>query len=178
MDFNLLISCPRGKEPKAKSEAAYFISNLGDEGVAILKTRFSGLLTGKTSLDPFLVVKKAREDALNNPWDFRYVTKMVPISKVCNSDTNTIGLAIVDLLPNLKSCNSFRITVIKRGSNLDSKNLIDSLASLLSIPVNLKNPSCVILVEVLGEYTGISIIAEPIFSIQRSVNASESLVKI
>ena len=64
-EFNLLVACPRDRERAAISEIRYFIGDLlEDSELKVSKTHISGLLTCKTSLDPFEVVHKLREFAL------------------------------------------------------------------------------------------------------------------
>ncbi|MGC8601114.1 MAG: hypothetical protein ACP5LS_01630 [Thermoprotei archaeon] len=178
MPFNLLASCPRGKEPMAKSELAYFLAELGDGNPTISRTKFSGLLEVSTSLDPFEVVSKAKEEALSNPWNFRYVTKLVPIAKVVRSDLNEIVSAVKEIANGLSNCESFRVTLVKRGTSLNGDEIVHQVASMFSLRVSLENPSCVILIEVVGEFTGIAILRKPVFSLQRIINGSENITKI
>jgi len=178
MSFNLLISCPRGKESMARSELAYFLSDLGDSGPRIYKTKFSGLLEASTSLDPFIVIDKAREEALENPWNFRYVTKIIPIEKVVHTSLDEIVKAVKEMENELSNCESFRVTVVRRGSSLEGDEIIDGLASLFSKRVSLENPSCVLLIEVVGELTGIAILRKPVFSLQRTINGTERITKV
>ncbi|HEV51384.1 MAG TPA: RNA methyltransferase [Thermoprotei archaeon] len=178
MSFNLLVSCPRGKESMARSELAYFLSDLGDNAPRISKTRFSGLLEAFTSLDPFIVVERAKEEALENPWNFRYVTKIVPIEKVVSTNLDEITKAARELENELSKCESFRVTVVKRDSSLEGNRVVSEVASLSSQRVDLKNPSCVFLIEVVGEVTGIAILKKSVFSLQRTINGVERITKI
>ncbi|WP_449461788.1 THUMP domain-containing protein [Tardisphaera miroshnichenkoae] len=178
MSFNLLVSCPRGKESMARSELTYFLLDLGDNASRIYKTRFSGLLEASTSLDPFTVVDRARQEALENPWNFRYITKMVPIEKVVSTNLNDITRAARELENELSQCDSFRVTVVRRGSILEGEKIISEVASLFSQSVNLESPSCVLLIEVVGELTGVTVLRKPVFSLQRTVNGMERLTKV
>ncbi len=178
MSFNLLISCPRGKESMARSELAYFLSDLGDSAPRISKTKFSGLLEASTSLDPLMVIERAREEALENPWNFRYITKMVPIEKVVSTNLKEIAKAAKELENELSKCESFRVTVAKRGSSLEGDRIISEVASLFPQRVDLENPSCVLLIEVVGELTGITVLKKPVFSLQRTINGMERITKI
>lgn len=177
-EFNLLVSCPRGKEAMAKAEASAFLSDLGDTSPAIWRTRFSGLLYGRTSLDPFDVVRKARQEALENPWEFRYVTKLVPVGSTCKASTQDLVATAARLRDQISRCRTFRITLSKRGCDLTADQVISSIAPLFSTKVDLENPECVLLIEVIGQEAGISVITEPVFSLQRCVNGNEKLIKI
>ncbi|MHA2022091.1 MAG: hypothetical protein ACTSWQ_00340, partial [Candidatus Thorarchaeota archaeon] len=79
-EFNLLVACPRDRERAAKSEIQYFIGDLiGDPELKVSNTHISGLLTCRTSLNPFEVVQKLREFALENPYQFRFAIRFTPI---------------------------------------------------------------------------------------------------
>jgi tRNA acetyltransferase TAN1 len=63
---------------------------------------------------------------------------------------------------------SFRITVDKRRSNLRSREIVEEVARRIDRKVNLEEPDKIILVEILGDITGISVIPpEAILSIER-----------
>ncbi len=71
---------------------------------------------------------------------------------------DTIIQAAIDL--NIKMGNdTFRITVEKRHNSLGSMQIVKVIAAdQISNKVEMENPSWVILVQVLGELTGISIL--------------------
>jgi len=64
---------------------------------------------------------------------------------------------------------SYRITVEKRNSNVSSKEIITEVANLFSNKVSLDKPDWIILIEVLGNKTGISILKnDTVFSLDKS----------
>ena len=74
---------------------------------------------------------------------------------------------------NLKSIiqenDSYRITVEKRNSNLPSSQIINEIAKIIPNKVSLDEPDWVILVEIFGEKTCISILKnDSIFSLEKS----------
>ena len=60
----------------------------------------------------------------------------------------------------IKSNQSFRITIEKRNSIISSKELISTIAKNFQNKVSLKNPDWIILIEIIGEKTGVSVIKE------------------
>jgi len=48
--------------------------------------------------------------------------------------------------------------VNKRATNLSSKEIIEEVAKLVDRKVDLENPDKIIQIEIIGDYTGISII--------------------
>ena len=58
-----------------------------------------------------------------------------------------------------------KILVEKRHTKLTKKDIIDSVGPHLNYPVNLTNPTWILLVEIIGKYSGISVIrADMMFS--------------
>ena len=53
---------------------------------------------------------------------------------------------------------SYRITIEKRNSQIKSKDIISQVAGLISNKVSLENPDWEIIIQVLGNLTGISIL--------------------
>lgn len=167
-DFNLLISTSRGNERNACSEAWYLLREVGDPNAKVETTGIIGLLVSKTVLDPIKAVKNLRSVLVERPWEFRYVLKMVPIYAVTESKFAKIQDNALKLGKYIVEGESYRITVEKRHTKLSSRELIESIAPKLDRKVSLKNPDKILLIEVIGKLTGLSII-EPndILSIER-----------
>ena len=53
---------------------------------------------------------------------------------------------------------SFRVTVEKRFTSIHSRDFIETVATEVKNKVELENPDKVLLIEVLGGYTGLSLI--------------------
>jgi len=53
---------------------------------------------------------------------------------------------------------SFRVTLEKRRTRLRSLEVIEPVAEVIDNPVNLRDPDWVVLVEILGNETGVSVI--------------------
>ncbi len=160
-EFNLLVACPRERERAAKSEIQYFIGDLiEDPELKVSKTHISGLLTCKTSLDPFEVVQKLREFALENPYQFRFAIRFTPIEQCVESNLESIKDATRNLLEKIGEDESFRVTVRRRHTDLENMEVVVAVASVIQRNVNLDNPDKIVLVEIVGEVTGISILED------------------
>lgn len=157
-DFNLLVSTPRGNEREACSEIQYLLGELGDRVAKIDRTPVIGLVVAKTELDPFEVVQRLRAMLRESPEDFRYVLKITPIEKVVSTVLNEIKKVASELSIRIRQDEKFRVTVEKRHSELSMVDIIDAVASGVNRPVDLENPDKIILIEVLGRLTGISVI--------------------
>ncbi|MFW9844747.1 MAG: hypothetical protein ACFFEV_09235, partial [Candidatus Thorarchaeota archaeon] len=69
-----------------------------DSELKVSKTHVSGLLTCKTSLDPFDVIQKLREFAIENPYQFRFAIRFTPIEICVESEIKVIKEATRSLL--------------------------------------------------------------------------------
>ena len=172
-EFNLLVSTSRLNEKKACSELWYLLREVGDNAAVIEPTTISGLIRAKTKLDPIEGIQKLRMILLEKPWEFRYVLKINPIQTLVTTDLETITCKAVDLAKlYMKDAESFRITVEKRGTQLHSKDIIDSIAPSIHNKVDLVNPDKIILIEIIGLITGISVISpDSILSVEKEKRA-------
>src|SRR5712692_3614415 len=167
-DFNLLLAAPRDREDQACSEAWHFLKEAGDDGGEAEFTGITGLVTGKTSLDPFRVIARWREFALEKPWDFRVLLKATPIELVVPSETEKIVEAAEKLSAKIAEKETFRITVHNRASSLHSAELIPQVGSRIPRTVDLEGFQKMLNIEILGDLTGLSVLApDDILSISK-----------
>jgi len=160
-EFNLLVACPRERERAAKSEILYFIGDLiGDPELKVSNTHISGLLTCKTSLDPFEVVQKLREFALENPYQFRFAIRFTPIEVCVESNIELIQEAARNLLHKIEEDESFRVTVRRRHTDLENMDVVVAVASEIKRKVNLDKPDKIVLVEIVSDTTGVSVLED------------------
>ncbi|MGY5860190.1 MAG: THUMP domain-containing protein [Candidatus Thorarchaeota archaeon] len=160
-EFNLLVACPRDRERAAKSEIQYFIGDLlEDSELKVSKTHISGLLTCRTTLDPFEVVQKLREFALENPYQFRFAIRFTPIELCVESNIEKIQEATRSLLHKIDEDESFRVTVRRRHTDLENMDVVEAVASEIKRKVNLDNPDKIVLVEIVSDTTGISVLED------------------
>lgn len=158
-DFDLLITTLRGYERQLCSEMKYLlIDELGDPEALINTTEIRGLIVAKVSLDPFEVIKRFRAIIHEYPYKFRYALRIIPIQRVIVTDLDTVRQVSIELSKSIPQKNTFRITVEKRLTSLHSKELIEAAAAEIKRTVNLSNPDNILLIEVLGNLTGISLI--------------------
>lgn len=157
-DFNLLVSTSKGNENNACSEIWFLLGELGDREALVDKTEVAGLVVAKTKLDPFKVIEGLRAILRERPWEFRYVLKVIPIEVVVRTRIDEIKRAAASLHHKIQENETFRVTVEKRHSEISSKEIIEAAVENLNRKVDLNNPDKIILIEVLGRLTGISVI--------------------
>jgi len=157
-DFNLLVTTSRGNEEDLCSEIWYLLREMGDEAVQVEKTGVTGLITAMTALSPFEAIEKLRDVLGKRPWEFRYTLRVVPVERVVRTDLGEIRRAATKLASKIGEDETFRVTVEKRFTALSSQEIIEATASKVERKVDLKSPDKIILVEVVGRLTGISVI--------------------
>jgi len=166
--LNLIITCGRHFEDESAEEISMILNDLGDKSPVVDISNLSGILTALTSLDPFFVVRKIQEKILDEPWSVRYCLRIIPIQEVVVTEKENIVRAVLNHAEAIKSQNTYRITIEKRHSTISTKEIIDAIASRIQNKVSLKKFDWLVLVEILGNKTGVSVLKEDdIISTQR-----------
>jgi len=158
-DFNLLATTARGNERAMCNELLYLLKEeLGDSQAQTAKTKIRGLIVGKTSLDPLVVMEKFRKILTERPYEFRYALRIVPVQKVVLTDLAEIKKATQEMALKIEETQTFRVTIEKRFTGLHSREIIDAAAGDITRKVDLKKPDWILQIEVLGRLTGISLL--------------------
>jgi tRNA acetyltransferase TAN1 len=157
-DFNLLATTSRGNEHDACSELSYLLGEIDDSTPNVEKTGISGLIAANTALNPFGVIEKLREILRERPYEFRYTLRIIPIEKVVHTDLGEIQRVATELSSKIEENETFRVTVEKRFTAMPSRNIIKEVAANIERKVDLSKPDKILLIEVIGGLTGISVI--------------------
>lgn len=155
--FNLIFSTSRFREEEAQDEILDLLDMFGDQDAEAEITEVKGLLLAQTSLDPFAVVDQLKELVASEPWHVRYILRVLPIEVVVPTTLDTIRQAASTLAAKIGK-DSFRITVERRHSPIESIEVIKAIAGEIESKVDLENPGWIILVEVVGSQTGVAVI--------------------
>jgi len=167
--MNLIITCARHLEPETEEELMSILDDLGDSEPKITITNMSGILTAETKLDPIEIVKKIKEMVLDEPWSVRYCLRIIPIQKIVESQIDEIEKAVSEISEQILDDETYRISIEKRNSDLSSKEIITKIADKIKNKVSLEFPDRIVLVEILGNKTGISILKKSdILSIEKT----------
>ena len=167
--MNLIITCARHLEEETEEELRDILDELGDSEIEVSISDMSGILTAQTKLDPIEVVKKMKEILLDQPWSIRYCLRIIPIQKVIETKIETIEMTISSISNQILDGETYRILIEKRNSEISSKEIITKIAHEIKNKVSLDFPDKIILIEVLGGMTGISILKEAdILSIEKT----------
>ncbi len=167
--MNLIITCARHLEGETEEELRDILDELGDSEIEVSISDMSGILTAQTKLEPIEVVKKMKEMLLDQPWSIRYCLRIIPIQKVIETKIEVIEMAISNILNQILDGETYRILIEKRNSDISSKEIITKIAHKIKNKVSLDFPDKIILIEILGGMTGISILKEAdILSIEKT----------
>ncbi len=156
--MNLIVTCARHLEGDTEDELIDILDKLGDSDVKISVSSMSGIITIETKLDPIEVVRKIKEMVLDEPWSIRYCLRIIPIQKVVKTNIEEIEKEISSMSNQIEKKESYRILIEKRNSDISSKEIITKIADKIKNKVSLDFPDKIILIEILGIVTGVSIL--------------------
>jgi len=156
--MNLIITCARHLESETEEELRDILEGWGDPDADIIITNMSGILTAKTKLDPVDVVKKMREMLLDEPWSVRYCLRIIPIQRIVETKIEEIEKIVTEDSKRILDTETYRISIEKRNSDISSQEIISKIANKIKNKVSLEFPDKIILIEILGNKTGISIL--------------------
>ena len=140
-------------------ELSYLLKEeLGDPEAVVGKTGIRGLVAAKTAFAPCEVIEKFRAILQERPYAFRYALRIIPIERVVRTDLDEVKRVATELAAAIGENETFRVTVEKRFTSLHSRDFIEAVAAGIDRKVDLENPDKILLIEVLGGLTGISLI--------------------
>jgi len=158
-DFNLLATTSRGNERPMCNELYYLLKEeLGDAEAQTSKTKVRGLIVAKTSLNPFEAIEKLCGILSERPYEFRYALRILPIEQVVSTDLEAIRCVTQALASRIGEQETFRVTVEKRFTSFHSADIVAAAAEGIKRKADMENPDRIILIEVLGALTGISLV--------------------
>ena len=158
--MNLILTCPRNFEKDAKNEIKKILKEIGDDDPSIEITKYPGILTILTKIQTEKVIDSIREKILDEPWSIRYCLRIIPIQEYIKTDMNNILKTVPKITKVIGSNDSYRITIEKRDSSLSGKEIINETAKNIPNKVSLENPNWIILIEIVGNNTGMSVIKD------------------
>jgi tRNA acetyltransferase TAN1 len=159
MDYNLIVSTYRYREPEAQNELHEILILFGDLKPESEITEISGILVGRTTLNTLNVVRRIRNLVHDEPWRLRYILRIIPV-EAANIEANldTIRTTATTLCSKMQERETFRITVERRCTSLRSSDIISAIAQKIDNKVDLEDPVWTILVEIIGRRIGISVL--------------------
>ena len=167
--MNLIITCARHLEPETQEELTNILREFGDAEAVVSITKMSGILTAETNLEPIEIVRKIKELILDEPWSIRYCLRIIPIQKVIETKIEEIEKTATEMSEQIADGETYRISIEKRNSDLSSQEIISKIANKIKNKVSLEYADKIILIEILGNKTGLSILKKSdVLSIEKT----------
>lgn len=157
-EFNLLATTSRGYEKYASSELQFLLEKIGDNAPIIERTGISGLIAIKTKIGALEVISQFRAILRQRPYEFRFTLRVVPVEKVVRTDLDRIQQTVEELSSKIGENDTFRVTVEKRFTKIHSRDIIQKVVTNIKKRVDLTTPDKVVLIEIVGGLTGVSVI--------------------
>ena len=172
--MNLLVTCARNLETETKNEIGKILDEIGDQESEVLNVGMRGILMVNTSIEPSKIIDWVKDKVVEEPWLIRYCLRMIPIQSVTETDMSKITKDVIKLKDVIQQNDSYRITIEKRNTDMSSTEIITEIAKIFPNKVSLNQPDWIVLIEILGNKTGISILKEKeIFSLDNAKRASD-----
>ncbi len=162
MEFNFIATTFRYKEDALIDELGELFAEFGDLHATIRTTSIDGLVVGVCLKNPVDFIFFLREKLKDDPWEIRYILRFIPIEHVVLTGVTDIKKISVELMKRIPVDDSFKILIEKRHTSLKKDDIINAIGPFISSKVDLTNPDWILLIEVVGKYTGLSIIKHDI----------------
>lgn len=153
-----ILTTYRGAENTAGSEVYMLLAEFGDSKAKITRTKVSGILTVETTLSYNDVIGTIRSIIESEPWRVRSMLRLFPAEQIIESNLERIIETVKPMLEKIGEEETFRITIEKRHTDITKQEIIKAVASMIERKVDLNNPNWVILIEIIGDKTGISVV--------------------
>jgi len=172
--LNLIITCARNLESEAKNEIRKILDELGDQEPEILNVGMRGILMVNTIIEPLKIIDWVKNKIIEEPWLIRYCLRIIPIQRITYTEIDKIKQTVIELKDTIQKNDSYRITIEKRNTSISSSEIITEVAEIFPNKVSLNQPDWIVLIEILGNETGISILKDDeLFSLDKSKRMSE-----
>ena len=172
--MNLLVTCARNLETETKNEIGKILDEIGGQESEILNVGMRGILMVNTNIEPSKIIDWVNDKVVEEPWLIRYCLRMIPIQSITETEMSKITKEVIKLKDVIQQNDSYRITIEKRNTDMSSNEIITEVAKMFPNKVSLNQPDWVILIEILADKTGISILKEnEIFSLDKAKRMSD-----
>jgi len=172
--LNLIITCARNLESETKNEIGKILDELGDQEPEILNVGMRGILMVNTVIEPSKIIDYVKNKMIEEPWLIRYCLRIIPIQMITETEIDKIKQNVIKLKDTIQKNDSYRITIEKRNTSISSNEIITEIAKIFPNKVSLNQPDWIILIEILGNETGISILKnDGMFSLDKAKRMSD-----
>jgi len=172
--LNLIITCARSLESETKNEISIILDELGDQEPEILNVGMRCILMANTVIEPSKIIDYVKNKMIEEPWLIRYSLRIIPIQIITETEMDKIKQNVIKLKDTIQKNDSYRITIEKRNTDISSTEIITEIAKIFPNKVSLNQPDWIVLIEILGNDTGISILKDDeLFSLDKAKRMSD-----
>jgi tRNA acetyltransferase TAN1 len=125
--------------------------------VTIDRSAYDGIIEVEVE-DPAALLSFITDFVRSEPFKVRFIMRIVPVNKVVDTKLEDIVKAVKELSSAIGPGETFRITIEARDSPYTERKLIDAIADAVDRKVSLDSPDKIVLIEIFGEYSGVSVI--------------------
>jgi tRNA acetyltransferase TAN1 len=109
-----------------------------------------------------------RAELHENPDHLKFLLRIIPIQNRVTTSLDEIKETAQSMASRIGEDESFRITLEKRRTDLRSREVIDAVAEGIPRRVDLENHDWIVLIEIIGNSTGVSVIRpEGLLNVQK-----------
>ena len=145
-------------EARASAEFKEIALLSGIRKLTIDRSAYDGVIEVDVE-DPKALLSFITEFVRSEPFKVRFIMRIIPVGRVVDTKLEDIVKAVADLASSIGPGETFRITIEARDSPYSEKQLIDAIADAVDRKVSLDSPDKVVLLEIFGEYSGVSVIS-------------------
>lgn len=162
----------KGLEARASAEFKEIALLSGIRKLTIDRSAYDGVIEVDVE-DPRALLSFITDFVRSEPFKVRFIMRVIPVDRVVDTKLEGIVKTVKELAPAIGPGETFRITIEARDSPYSDKDLIGAIADAIDRKVSLDAPDKIVLLEIFGEYSGVSVISpHDIISIQKLKRAA------
>ena len=168
---DLLVSYSWGGFGRTKPEVLRILKLLGDPDPWVRKSDVRGIAIARSCLDNRAVIRRCRELWSGPQPPFQFAIKWVPADHWCATSLDAIKQLIDErLVPDIGPDQTWGMKVYKRRwQAYHTREIVDHLAAGIDRKVDLDHPDWLLLVNVLGRETAVTLLRpDEVFSLGAS----------
>jgi tRNA acetyltransferase TAN1 len=166
------VTSAKGLEARASAEFKEIALLSGIRKLTIDRSAYDGVIEVDVE-NPRALMSYITEFVRSEPFKVRYIMRIIPVDRVVDTKLEDIVKAVKELGTAIGPGETFRITIEARDSPYKDKELIGAIADAVDRKVNLESPDKVVLLQIFGEYAGVSVISpNDVISIQKLKRAA------
>ena len=156
-EVNFLVTTLRGFEDRAAAELRELLATMKTEA-KIGKAEPGGILLLNCKVVEREFLDKIQETIKMQPWLLNNVQRIIPMQKSVKTELGLIVQAAKELSKTIAKGETFRITIERRHTDIPGPEIVKETAMHISRKVDLDHPDWIVLIEIVGSMTGVSVV--------------------